>query len=218
MKKVMVGFVLLLFCLAIGSDSGLSQEILPVDGFGNHFADWKLKEFKGRADYQVQTRPRPVITLSTKGTNYMLIRELKDLDLREYPILIFEWMVEKHPVTGDLRRKETDDQAAGLYVTLPSFPELINFNTIGYVWENRAPVGVYPSLWSSNIKYVVLRSGADGLGHWQKERRNVVEDFKSLWGITINQKRKVVVCLAANSNNTKSASLASFGPMQFSKP
>jgi hypothetical protein len=219
MKNAIAGIgIVFLYISFIDSSPGLSQEIFPIDGFGNHFADWKVKIFRGLADYQVHTEPRPRITLSTEKSNFMLIRELKDFDLSRFPILVFEWMVEKHPRAGDLRKKETDDLAAGVYVTLPSFPERVNFKTIGYVWDSQAPVGIYPSHWSKNIKYVVLRSGTDGLGRWHLESRNVPEDLKNLWGITVSQRRKVVVCLAANSDNTRSASQASLGSMYFMKP
>lgn len=209
--------LLILLFMVINAPVSQAQEAVTFDGFGNNFADWTVKEFKGQADYQVKTSPRPMITLSTKGSNFMLVRELKDFDLLKYPVLTFEWMVMKHPMNGDLRKKETDDQAAGLYVTLPFFPEMVNFKTIGYVWDPTAPPGIYPSLWRANIKYVVLRSGPAGLGQWHREQRNIVEDFKTIWGITITQKRKVVISLAANSNGTKSSSLVAFGPMSFMK-
>ncbi|MGC1402257.1 MAG: DUF3047 domain-containing protein [Thermodesulfobacteriota bacterium] len=209
--------LLILLFMMINATVSQAQEAVTFDGFGNNFADWTVKEFKGRADYQVKTSPRPMITLSTEGSNFMLIRELKDFDLQKYPVLTFEWMVMKNPLNGDLRKKETDDQAAGLYVTLPFFPEMVNFNTIGYVWDPTAPPGVYPSLWRTNIKYVVLRSGPAGLGQWYREQRNIVEDFKTIWGITITQKRKVVISLAANSDGTRSSSLAAFESMGFMK-
>ncbi len=194
---------------------GYAQGAVRVDGLESDFSTWTLKTFKGRATYEIKKTPRPMITLSTEGSNYLLLRALPDFDLLKYPVLTFEWMVEKHPLHGDLRKRETDDQAAGLYVTLPSFPEAINFKAIGYVWENGAPPGVYPSLSSGNIKYVVLRSGPADLGQWHKERRNVVEDFKKLWGVTITGRRKVVIGLGADSDGTKSSSVGSFGPICF---
>jgi hypothetical protein len=125
-------------------------------------------------------------------------------------------MVEKLPQGGDLRAKATDDQAAGVYVTLPSFPEFINFKSIGYVWDTSAPPGNYRSKGVGNIRYVVLRSGTQGgLGQWHSEKCNYVEDFKKLWGIDA-RKRKVVISLVADSDNTRSQSVSSFGEVFFS--
>jgi hypothetical protein len=214
MKKHTVLF--LWFVILTGSPA-FSQPGIPVDSYDNNFADWKIKEFKGRADFQIDKTPRPMITLKTENSNFMLAKELKDLDIIRYPFLIFEWRVERHPAHGDLRQRETDDQAAGLYVTLPSFPETVNFKSIGYVWENSAPPGIYPSLSSRNIKYMVLRSGPAGLGEWHREQRNVLEDFKKVWGVDIRKKQKLVISLAADSDGTRSSSRASFGRIGFSK-
>ncbi len=192
-----------------------SQSGIPIDSYDKNFSDWKVKEFKGRADFQIKKTPRPMITLTTDGSNFMLVREVKDLDIIHYPFLFFEWMVERHPAHGDLRRRETDDQAAGLYVTLPYFPETVNFKSVGYVWDNSAPPGVYPSLSSRNIKYMVLRSGSAGLGEWHKEYRNILEDFKQVWGIEIKTKHRLIISLAANSDGTRSSSRASFGQIGF---
>ena len=192
-----------------------AQEDFKVNCPETHLSDWKVKVFKGQADYRLRNTPKPMIVLSTENSNYMLVREFKDFDLLQYPCLTFEWMVEKHPLNGDLRKRATDDQAAGLYVVLPFFPELVNFRAIGYVWDNGAPLGVYPSPSSSNIKYLVLRSGAAGLGRWHTEHRNILEDFKAIWGIEVSGKRKVVVSLAADSDGTKSSTLASFGTIRF---
>jgi hypothetical protein len=191
-----------------------AQEPFRIDLFDKKFSDWRVKVFEGKADYQIRTGPKPMVTLSTEKSNYMLVREFKDIDLRRYPHLSFEWMVERHPKGGDLRKKEYDDQAAGLYVTLPFFPELINYYSIGYVWENQAPPGIYPSRWRSRIRYVVLRSGLADLNQWQTEHRNLLDDFKNIWDITILQKQKIVVSLAANSNNTQTSSMASFGQIR----
>jgi len=208
---------MILFVVFFGILRLEAQEKVNIGEYETHFSDWTVKVFHGKADYQIKALPKPMITLATSKSNFMLVREFKRLDLLQTPILSFEWMVEKHPAGGDLRVKEKDDQAAGLYVTLPYFPEMINFYSIGYVWDDQAPVGIYPSRWRSRIRYVVLRSGTDGLGQWQHERRNLLHDFKTIWNITIHHKQNVVVSLAANSNNTVTSSLASFGQMSFEK-
>ena len=59
--------LLILLFMMINATVSQAQEAMTFDGFGNNFADWTVKEFKGRADYQVKTSPRPMITLSTEG-------------------------------------------------------------------------------------------------------------------------------------------------------
>ena len=50
-----------------------------------------------------------------------------------------------------------------------------------YIWENRAPVGrVIDNLHTTRIK--TTSSGAEHLGTWRSETRNVYEDFKRAFG------------------------------------
>ncbi|HNW33656.1 MAG TPA: DUF3047 domain-containing protein [Candidatus Ozemobacteraceae bacterium] len=194
-----------------------AQDTMMITDFAKRFSDWKVKAFKGKANFQVKQSPKDMITLTTEGSSFMLAKEFRHFKMDDYPFINFEWMVEKLPKGADLRSKATDDQAAGLYVTLPSFPEFINFKAIGYVWETSAPPGVYNSKGFGNIKYVVLKSQEkDLLGQWHAEKRNFAEDFQKLWGVRPG-KRKVVISLAADSDNTRTSSAASFGNVFFSR-
>ena len=193
-----------------------AEEILVTD-FSKSFSDWRIKAFKGKANFAVPQNPRPLVTLTTSGSNFLLAKEFRSFQMKDHPYINFEWMVEKLPEGGDLRNRKTDDQAAGVYVTLPSFPEFINFKSIGYVWDTTALPGMYSSQGVGNIKYVVLRSGSkDELGKWVSEKRNYVEDFQKLWGVKPG-KRKVVISIAADSDNTHTSSVASFGKITFSQ-
>ena len=69
------------------------------------------------------------------------------------------------PKAGDARRKETDDEAAQLYVTFPRFPSAVRSRVIGYIWDSNGPVGaIFPSQKVSTITYIVVRSGDADLG------------------------------------------------------
>jgi len=86
------------------------------------------------------------------------------------------------PKDGDVRKKETDDQAAQIYVAFPRFPAKINTRLVGYIWENKTPKDLkVTSQKSSNTRYIVLQSGAEKLGQWVEEERNVYEDYKALF-------------------------------------
>ena len=212
MKRLFSTAVFLIFAIS----PVFSQDMIDVTNYAKNFSDWKVKAFRGKAKFEVKQAPRPMVTLTTAGTSFMLAKQFRKLKMAEHPYLNVEWMVNKLPDGADLRSRSTDDQAAGVYVTLPSFPEFINFKSIGYVWETSAPPGNYDSKVTGNIKFIVLKSGdKDGMGQWHSEKRNYVEDFKKLWGEN-PKNRKVVVSLAADSDNTRSSSTASFGKIFFS--
>ena len=195
----------------------LNAEINKIEvlNFEEGLKSWKIKEFKGQANYVVKLTPKKMITLISNNNSFGLSKELK-IDLQKTPNLIFEWMVEKLPSNGDVRRKDLDDQAAQIYVIVPFFPEMINYKAIGYVWDSNAPPGVYQSKKFKNIKYVVLKSGSDNIKKWYTEKVNVFEDFKKIWNLSLSGQQKIVLSINIDSDDTKSSAQSSFGNIYFS--
>lgn len=210
MKKIILTIALMFFYPLISWG-----EVFPITNPSMDFSSWKVKEFKGKASYKVEEHSKRLIRLYSEGTSFSLSKDFV-LDISEYPYINFEWMVQELPKDSDVRFKDKDDQAAQIYVTVPSFPEMVNFKSIGYVWDSTAPLGEYQSKKVSNIKYVVLRSGSKDLAKLLVEKRNVYEDFKRLWGINL-KKRKVVITIAIDSDDTKSKAISYFGDIYFSK-
>jgi hypothetical protein len=140
----------------------------------------------------------------------------KKVNLKETPILEWSWKAVALPKGGDSRQKATDDQAVQLYVAWPRFPEAVRSRIIGYVWDTTAPVGtIVKSEKTSTITYIVLRSGAADLGKWVTERRNVVEDFKKIYGE--EPEGPGAISVAIDSNDTGSTAESYIGPIVFTK-
>ena len=140
---------------------------------------WQVKERKGKADFSVvKDRDIHAVHLRSSNTSFSLQKGVK-VDLRKYPILTWKWKVTKLPEGGDLRRSETDDQAAQLFLLFPKTKAIV------YVWDTTAPEGLIedaPGPFFMNIKAVVARSGTAETGEWIQETRNVYEDYKKIFG------------------------------------
>lgn len=203
-----------LFSIILSITLITASDKIYVTNFDEGFKNWKIREFKGHAQYQVKLTPKKMITLLSNNNSYGLAKELK-LDLQKTPYLNFEWMVEKIPPNADVRYKELDDQAAQIYIIIPSFPESINYKAIGYVWDSNAPPGIYQSKKFKNIKYVVLKTGTEGINKWYTEKVNVYEDFKKLWNLTLSSQQKIVLSINIDSDDTKSSAKSSFGNIYF---
>jgi hypothetical protein len=124
--------------------------------------------------------------------------------------------VAKIPAGGDVRKKNTDDQAAQIYVVFPKFPSQINSRMLGYIWDTGAPAGSEViSAKLSTTRYIVLKSGAGELGKWFSEKRNVYEDYKRLF----NEEPPKVgsVALMIDSDDTKTSAESFFGDIYFSR-
>ena len=111
-------------------------------------------------------------------------------------------------------QKETDDQAAQLYIVFGKFK--LTAKIVGYLWENNAPqfiTGVSPA-WNKT-RLIVLQSGPQKLGEWIWEKRNIYEDYKTLFGK--EPPKANLVSIYINSQHTKSRAESYFGEIYFSK-
>ena len=69
---------------------------------------------------------------------------------------------------------------------------------------------------TSTVTYVVLRSAADELGKWITERRNVVEDFRKIYGEAPDN--FTALSLGIDSDDTRSSAESFIGPIVFTRP
>jgi len=180
---------------------------------------WKGGQTWGTPAYDftvVQESPMKALHLRSRGDSSTISKEVK-VNLKETPILEWQWKAVTLPKGADARNKNTDDQALQLYVTWERFPNLVRSRIIGYIWDSTAPVGsVIKSQKSGLITYIVIRSGATDLGQWLSETRNVYEDFKRIYGEAPVELGAVSV--AIDSDDTRSSAEAYIGPIRFRKP
>ena len=121
------------------------------------------------------------------------------------------------PEKGDFQKKDTDDQAAQVYVLFPRFPAKVNTDFVCYYWEsnpkNKGLEG--PSVVWSKARVIVLQAGKEKLNQWVTEKRNVYEDYKRLFG---KEPPKVGgVAFYINSQHTQSSAESFLDDIYFSK-
>jgi hypothetical protein len=179
---------------------------------------WELKEFAGRAAVElVRGEEGLAARLRSVHSSFALFRDVI-VDLGEYPILSWSWKVVKLPPAGDVRAAGTDDQAAQVYVIFPRWPApLVNSEVIGYIWDSRAPVGTQvTSAKASNVRIIVVESGAAQLDTWLRQSRNVAQDYVALFGR--RPPRVGQVALMIDTNDTRGEAEAYFAGLAFEKP
>ena len=166
----------------------------------------------------VENDGQHVLRLVSKNEGSTVSKDVKGkINLNETPILEWRWKAVTLPTNGDSRRKETDDQAAQIYVTWPRFPEAVRSRIIGYVWDTTAPAGtIVKSQKTSTVTYVIVRSGTTDLGKWLTESRNVAEDFRKIYGEEPDNPGFISVSI--DSNDTHSSAESFMGPILFRKP
>ncbi|HMB33216.1 MAG TPA: DUF3047 domain-containing protein [Methylomirabilota bacterium] len=170
----------------------------------------------GRPAYDftvVESDGRRALLLKSHDDHSTIARELH-VDLRATPILEWSWKAVQLPAGGDIRRKETSDLTAHIYVIWPRFPAMVRSRLIGYVWDAAAPVQtVEKSRKTGSVHFFVLRSGPGELGRWLTERRNVLEDYRRVFGEDPEDPR--ALALSIDTNDTHSEAEALIGRIAF---
>lgn len=181
-----VFLVLVLLTFGLAGTAQAENGVLTIDRFraGTNAegipVGWKLEKTPGpNSKYVIEREKEDYFFRLLSANDGFGFRKEITFDIRQYPYLSWWWKAIQLPKGGDIRKKETDDQAGQIFVVFPRFPALINSRSMGYVWDTQAPkglAGTSPAF--SKAKYVVLQSGTEKLNQWVFESRNVYEDYK----------------------------------------
>jgi len=140
----------------------------------------------------------------------------KDLavDLAKTPVLEWTWKIRTLPTGGDVRKRATSDLTAHLFVVWPRVPALIRSRLIGYGWDATAPAGtIAQSQKAGTVTFVLLHSGSEGLDRWITERRNVVADYRRIYGEA--PENPGALALSIDTNDTRSSAEGLIGSIRF---
>jgi len=173
---------------------------------------WEEKSFKGHTRYEVTQEGGEWFVQATSKASASGLYYKMSYDLKEYPFLAWRWKVKNIISKGDARKKEGDDYPARVYVVFSSF-FFWNTRAINYIWANKLPVGqAVPNAFTSNAMMIALQSGSDRAGEWVEEERNVLEDYRKLFG---EDPPKVgAIAIMTDTDNTGEEATAWYGPIR----
>ena len=157
-----------------------------------------------------------------------------DIDPLATPWLSWEWRVERFPEGASVEVDELDDSPARVVVTFDGDVDLLGprdrlfretvefftgtvlpFATLMYVWDGQAPVEkAVAYARTGRVQYLVVESGAARAGGWLAYRRNVVEDYRRVFGGEPGRIRHVG--LLADSDDLRTRTDAWFANLAFS--
>ncbi|MCK9273805.1 MAG: DUF3047 domain-containing protein [Syntrophales bacterium] len=168
-------------------------------------SQWKHVAKPGKKENTIllEREGKSIIVHMKSLNSYSSLLTVPSVDLYEYPILAWRWKIDR--VTG-MAREDTIDRndsvarVRAVYgakeATSPSFVDgiLKNFGfslwpkepagyKIDYIWGNGFPRGTiidYPG--SSRHKIMFVESGEKKADRWVWEKRNLVEDYKNIFG------------------------------------
>lgn len=150
-------------------------------------------------------------------------------------VLEWRWKVDRILEKADMEDKLGDDHSARVYVFFDVPIESLSFAertkiriarmvagvdvptaALCYVWDNKHRIGYTAwSPYTGRLRKIVLQSGAERVGQWVLESRNVAADFRAAFGFDAPAVTGVAV--GNDSDNTDSRVTSWFGDMVFRK-
>jgi hypothetical protein len=187
---------------------------------------WQLQRYRGEPVMTMQkAEDLFYLTMTSSGDKAFGIKKELSLDLRQYPFLNWQWRANRLPPGGDIRRSDRDDQAMQLYLIFKTPRTLMALQepSLGYIWDSEAPERLMvksPQRSMGAVRYIVVRSGANGLGQWHREKRNVFDDGRNAFrdvrnGEPLCQVRGALLFI--NTHHTKGEAEADIGEIYFSR-
>jgi len=198
-------FLAMLIGLIGGESLCSGEEVIILGKYKTEaLEEWDKPVLVGRGDWKVvDDSGEQVIKLRTESSSFALEKRIT-VDLKRTPYLEWEWKGTVLPTGGHFASPEADDQAAQLLVVFPkTFFE--RRKVISYIWDPTAPKGTIAAGAGPvylNVAAIVVESGHSHLGKWLREKRNVVEDFRAVFGET--PEGAVAIRIQINSQHTKS--------------
>jgi hypothetical protein len=150
------------------------------------------------------------------------------------PKLTWRWKIQSLVEGADLSNRKADDAPVRLIAafdgdvaSLP-IPEQMFFErvklftgrdlpyaTLMYVWDNRLPLeSIVENAYSRRVRQLVVASGPNGVGQWQHLQRNLVDDFRRVFGEAPGP--LVGLGLMTDSDNTAGEVSACYGDLVLS--
>lgn len=144
-----------------------------------------------------------------KHLNFPLLD--KEINIHETPILKWKWRIHSTPVGGDESSNNSNDSAASVYMVMDTGRVLFQTvpKSIRYTWSSTLPKGKEISRFFGNQKIIVLGTGNEHNGEWMTFERNVVEDYKRLFG-EIPPEQPIAMLILSSGNSTNSLAKADY--------
>lgn len=161
--------------------------------------------------YAKQERNRKFVRAFAKGEAVHVSKENGDgytWDLRNHPMLAWDWRAEQLPQGAREDKEDKNDSGAAIYVMFSVDGFILKRpKSIKYVYSSTLPVGTVVSY--GKLQVIVVSSALDGTGEWVSIERDVVADYKQVFGENPPHK-PILIRLWADSDNTKSQATADF--------
>ena len=210
MKKFLYWAVL---CLPIIAYT--AEERVDIARFSQgDLSGWQTKVFSGKTSYSVKSIDgRTALHANSAATASGLFHKV-NVDLNKTPILYWAWKVDNVLVGADERTRTGDDYPARVYVVFSGGAAFWRTRAINYVWSSKQPINSnWRNAFTGNAQMIAVQSGTEHVGQWVEEHRDVLADYRSIFG---KEPGKVdAVAIMTDTDNTGTTASAWYGDIWF---
>jgi hypothetical protein len=177
-----------------------SAPVLAPNGLPSNWEPLSFPKIKAHTAYEWSASSGALHASADKSASGLIYRHQGPVAAT--PVLRWRWKIAGTLPKGDERRKSGDDYAARVYVTFKYEPSRVALatrikyaaikalrgeypphNAITYVWANKLAAGEsIPSPYTKRVMMVAVRSGNSAAGEWRAEERDILADYRRLFG------------------------------------
>lgn len=218
-------FSALLLLVLVTASTGHAQIVLEDfegERIGALPSNWYNRDGNGKpATYSPEARAEYHYKVTKEGSRTFLryegskakhlalqIADDKIPDIRQTPILSWDWRIHAIPTSANEFSEKQNDSAASIYVVW-GFNALRVPKVVRYTWSSTQEVGRTAARNMNMQHIVVMASGTKDLGKWMTFRRNIVEDYNKFFRGAV-PRRPVAILILSDADDTGSFTKADY--------
>jgi hypothetical protein len=215
-RKATVWMLILFLLPQVVAAQAPIQITFSTDELGKFPSQWTTLNGNHNGEiYTVQSEEgKRFLHADAKGVGVQIGYE-KKWALKDYPVLQWQWRAVLFPEGTNEHDKNANDSVLGVYVIFGMWP--FSIKVIKYIWSDTLAVGYsFVSPAYKNARIVVLESGRTLKGQWITEKRNVLDDYRRLFGDGDSKATPVArgIGLLTDSDNTHTHAIGDYADIQ----
>jgi Protein of unknown function (DUF3047) len=205
----------------------------PGGPFPGGWRELRFAKFRAPTRFELFDDSGATVVHATSENSSSVLMENLDLDPRQYPVLRWKWNAPRLVPGANTTRRKKEDAPVRLIVAFDGNKDKLSFSdqmtfaetrallgldppyaTLEYVWGDGAPKEtIVENGWNARIRLLLAQSGAERIGEWVPEMRNIVEDFRRAFGEEPG--RITSIGIHCDSDATETRSEGYFGDIEF---
>jgi len=167
--------------------------------------EWQHHKFVGETLFKLKEEngDKVLHVKANQGSASGLYKEIR-LSLKERPWMVWKWKALQVHQSADLRIKEKEDMTMAVFVVFPHPWIPFKTRTLAYVWTSKQHQAGQRVPGRSHT-WFVLQAGEKNLGKWMEERRNLVDDYKTVYGEELDEEEAILAIFTDNDQTGEAA-------------